>query len=165
MLRTGAAAVASLLGLWIIFAGAAGRAADAPATQTAAQGQKRTTESGLTIIEIDSPKGPLIAQKGDLVWVNYTGRLQSNGQKFDSSYDRKDDFGNPRPLSFIVGKAQVIAGWEEGIVGMKVGDKRQLIIPSNLAYRDRDNGPIPANSTLIFDVDLVGIYRPPQDQK
>jgi peptidylprolyl isomerase len=132
--------------------------AQAPATQPA--GEKRTTESGLTIITVDSPKEALTAQKADQVWVNYTGRLQSNGKKFDSSFDRKDEFGNPTPISFILGHGRVIPGWEEGIVGMKVGEKRQLIIPPNLAYGAQDNGPIPANSTLVFDVELVGIYRP-----
>jgi FKBP-type peptidyl-prolyl cis-trans isomerase len=139
-------------------------AADAPATQPAA-GEKRTTPSGLTIIEIASPKEAVTAQSGDLVWVNYTGKLQSNGKKFDSSLDRRDENGMPQPISFILGAGRVIKGWDEGVAGMKVGDKRQLIIPPSLAYGSNDNGPIPANSTLVFDVELVGVYRPEQAQQ
>ena len=135
-------------------------AADAPATQ--ASGPKRTTASGLTIIETKKLSDALVAQNDDVVWVNYTGRFQSDGKKFDSSYDRKDqETGRPTPLSFVLGKGRVIKGWHEGIVGMKVGEKRQLIVPPALAYGERgsEGGEIPANSTLVFDVELVGIYR------
>jgi FKBP-type peptidyl-prolyl cis-trans isomerase FkpA len=135
-------------------------AADAPATQ--ASGEKRTTASGLTIIETKKIKDALSAQNDDVVWVNYTGRFQSDGKKFDSSYDRKDqETGRPTPLSFVLGKGRVIKGWHEGIVGMKVGEKRQLIVPPALAYGERgsEGGEIPPNSTLVFDVELVGIYR------
>jgi len=138
-------------------------ATDAPATQPAG-GEKRTTPSGLMIVEVVSPKEPVTAQAGDLVWVNYTGKLQSNGRKFDSSLDRRDENGMPQPIAFILGAGRVIKGWDEGIAGMKVGDKRQLIIPPGLAYGTSDNGPIPANSTLVFDVELVGVYRPEQAQ-
>jgi peptidylprolyl isomerase len=139
-------------------------AADAPATQPA-QGEKRTTPSGMTIIDVGSPKEPVTAQAGDLVWVNYTGKLQSNGRKFDSSFDRRDENGMPQPIAFVLGAGRVIKGWDEGIAGMKVGDKRQLIIPPGLAYGTNDNGPIPANSTLVFDVELVGLYRPETAQQ
>ena len=134
--------------------------ADAPATQAA--GQKRTTPSGLAIIEVRSDKEALKAQKGDMVWVHYTGRLQANGKQFDSSFDRKDPQTNlPTPINFVLGEGHVIKGWDEGIAGMKVGDKRQLIIPPELAYAERGSpgGEIPPNSTLVFDVELVGIYR------
>src|SRR3954463_15863384 len=92
---------------------AVARAADAQTTKPA-QGEKRTTSSGLTIVEVGSE--PLTAQKGDLVWVNYTGRLQSNGQKFDSSYDRADrESGvSPDPIKFVLGTGRVIPGWDEG---------------------------------------------------
>jgi FKBP-type peptidyl-prolyl cis-trans isomerase len=125
-----------------------------PQTQPANQ---RTTESGLTIIDVSQQTQPLSAQAGDMVGVHYTGKLQSSGEKFDSSFD------HPRqePIWFKLGDHQVIKGWDEGIVGMKVGDKRQLIIPPSLAYGadGTPGGPIPPNATLIFDVELVGIYR------
>src|SRR5215217_7557898 len=89
-----------------------------PATQPAAgdASKERTTPSGLKIIEVKTITEPLAAQKGDTVWVHYTGRLQSNGQKFDSSLERND------PISFKLGAGRVIRGWDEGIVGMKVGE-------------------------------------------
>jgi len=123
--------------------------ADAPATT--ASGSKHVTPSGLTIIDVQPGHGDRQAKPGDTVLVHYTGRLQSNGQKFDSSLDRNE------PIDFVLGRRQVIAGWEEGIAGMKVGEKRQLIIPPSLGYGAQDNPPIPGNSTLVFDVELVGI--------
>jgi FKBP-type peptidyl-prolyl cis-trans isomerase len=91
-----------------------------------------------------------VAATGDTVTVHYVGTL-ANGQKFDSSYDRG------QPFTFRIGAHQVIAGWEQGIPGMRVGGKRRLTIPPSLGYGGQANGPIPANSTLIFEVDLVGI--------
>lgn len=90
-------------------------------------------------------------EKYDIVTVNYTGWLK-NGTKFDSSL-------NPgrTPFRFTVGAGQVITGWDEGIPGMKIGGKRKLTIPPNMGYGNRDMGAIPANSTLIFEVDLLGI--------
>ena len=123
---------------------------------------ERTTSSGLKIIEIQPTKEPVVAQAGDMVWVHYTGKLQSNGQKFDSSFDRRNRQGNFEPIAFTLGKGNVIKGWDEGIAGMKVGDKRQLIIPPDLGYGEQGTpgGPIPGNATLVFDVQLVGVYRP-----
>ncbi len=116
---------------------------------------KRTTASGLQIIEVKTLKEPLKAQAGDKVWVHYTGKLQS-GKVFDSSRNRNE------PIAFNLGAGEVIKGWDEGLQGMQVGEKRQLIIPPNLAYGDKDQGDglIPANSTLVFDVELIGIERP-----
>jgi FKBP-type peptidyl-prolyl cis-trans isomerase FkpA len=90
------------------------------------------------------------AAAGDLVTVNYVGTL-TNGTKFDSSYDRG------QPYSFQVGAGQVIAGWDQGVPGMKVGGKRRLTIPPSLGYGGQANGPIPANSTLVFEIELVSI--------
>jgi len=94
------------------------------------------------------------AKAGDTVVVNYEGRLV-DGTKFDSSYDRG------KPFSFNLGAGQVIKGWDEGIVGMKVEGKRKLIIPPQLAYGEAGagNGLIPPNSTLIFEVELVSIDK------
>ncbi len=124
-----------------------------PATGPAGE-SRRTTPSGLTIVDVASGSGT--AQKGDIVLVHYTGRLQSNGKKFDSSLDHPDR----QPMQLKLGAGSVIKGWEEGIVGMKVGDKRQLIIPPSLGYGDKAQGDdIPANSTLVFDIELVGLVH------
>ena len=89
--------------------------------------------------------------KDKMVEVHYTGTL-ANGSKFDSSHDRH------RPFSFKLGAGQVIKGWDQGLVGMRVGGRRRLIIPSELAYGAAGSPPtIPANSALVFDVDLEKI--------
>ena len=89
------------------------------------------------------------AVKHSIVTVNYTGWLE-DGSKFDSSL-------NPgrEPFRFTVGAGQVIQGWDQGIPGMKIGGKRKLTIPPSMGYGNRDNGAIPANSVLIFEVDLL----------
>jgi len=87
---------------------------------------------------------------GDYVTIHYAGTLEK-GQKFDSSYDRGE------PFKTRIGVGEVIEGWDMGVVGMKVGGKRKLVIPPQLAYGDREIGIIPANSTLIFEVELLGI--------
>jgi len=96
------------------------------------------------------------AKKGYLVSVQYTGWLYKNGQKgakFDSSLDRG------KPITFTLGQKKVIAGWDEGISGMKQGGKRTLIIPPQLAYgASGSGGVIPPNATLIFDVELVNVW-------
>jgi FKBP-type peptidyl-prolyl cis-trans isomerase FkpA len=89
------------------------------------------------------------AQAGDLVTVNYTGKLD-NGTVFDTSVGRA-------PFQFTLGAGQVIPGWDQGVAGMKVGGKRVLIIPPSLAYGSQAVGPIPANSTLTFEVELLGV--------
>ncbi len=106
-------------------------------------------ESGLQVIdEIIGTGAEAIA--GNFVSVHYTGVLE-NGKKFDSSYDRN------QPFSFVLGAGQVIKGWDEGVVGMKVGGRRKLTIPPALAYGNQDYGSIPASSTLIFWVELLSI--------
>ncbi len=109
-----------------------------------------TTPSGLQYIELKEGDGAT-PQKGQTVVVHYTGRLE-NGTKFDSSRDRN------RPFSFKLGVGQVIKGWDEGIASMKVGGRRQLIIPPELGYGASGAGRvIPPNATLIFDVELLKI--------
>lgn len=93
--------------------------------------------------------GPSV-EEGDTVSVNYIGSLQ-NGQQFDNSYLRGE------PFEFTVGEGKVIAGWEEGIIGMKAGGQRILVIPAEMAYGDRAIGPIPANSPLVFAIELMSI--------
>lgn len=90
------------------------------------------------------------AAVGDTVTVHYVGTL-TNGAKFDSSYDRN------QPFSFRIGAGQVIPGFEQGVTGMRVGGKRRITIPPSLGYGSQQVGSIPANSTLIFEVDLLSI--------
>jgi peptidylprolyl isomerase len=122
---------------------------DSNSEQTAGK-ETVTTPSGLkyidtTVGEGDSP------QTGKTVKVHYTGTLE-NGKKFDSSRDRN------QPFSFTIGVGQVIKGWDEGVATMKVGGRRQLIIPSNLGYgASGAGGVIPPNATLIFDVELLEV--------
>lgn len=87
---------------------------------------------------------------GDYITIHYLGTLES-GKKFDSSYDRGE------PFETRIGVGEVIEGWDMGVVGMKVGGKRKLTIPPQLAYGDREIGDIPANSTLIFEVELLDV--------
>jgi peptidylprolyl isomerase len=130
-------------------------AVQAAASVALAAGARHTTPSGLTIIQVKDGTGPA-AKTGDKVFVHYVGRLYSDGTQFDSSYDRGE------PISLTLGNGEVIKGWEEGIAGMKVGEKRELLIPPDLAYGDRAMGDkIPPNSTLLFDVELMNIQPPP----
>lgn len=96
--------------------------------------------------------GPAV-KDGDTVYVNYVGKLYKGGKVFDASW--KDTPG--QTFSFTVGKGEVITGWDQGLVGMKVGGRRELIIPPSLAYQNKKQGTIPPNSTLVFVVDLVKI--------
>ena len=121
-----------------------------PNTPTPVQGAGITTPTGLQYWDIKQGTGATAAA-GQQVEVQYTGWL-TDGHKFDSSR------GTGRNFPFMLGEGQVIKGWDEGVAGMKVGGKRQLRIPPALAYGDRGfPGAIPANSTLIFDVELMGV--------
>ena len=110
--------------------------------------------AGLQIKTLQEGSGA-VAEPGDTVSVHYTGWLM-DGKKFDSSRDRG------QPIQFELGSGRVIPGWEQGVAGMRVGEKRELIIPPELAYGNRDvgNGLIPANSTLKFEVELVDVAKP-----
>ena len=107
-----------------------------------------TTASGLKYTDVVVGKGASPVA-GKQVKVHYTGTLE-NGKKFDSSVDRKE------PFAFVIGVGQVIQGWDEGVMTMKVGGKRKLIIPSKLGYGTSGaGGVIPPNATLLFDVELL----------
>ena len=91
------------------------------------------------------------AKAGQTVTVNYVGVLFKGGKEFDASWKRKE------PFTFTLGNGSVIKGWDQGVVGMKVGGRRQLVIPSNLAYGPKGSGSsIPPNATLVFVIDLLG---------
>lgn len=120
-------------------------------TKVAGEGVK--TESGLQYWDIKVGAGDVIAKEGDHVKVHYTGWF-TDGKKFDSSVDAH------QPYDFTLGKGDVIKGWDEGVTGMKVGGKRQLRIPPQLAYGDAGyKNIVPPNATLIFDVQLLGISQ------
>ncbi len=118
-------------------------------TQTAAAPTAGVEATGLKIEDLKDGTGAAV-KSGDTVIINYLGTL-TDGTKFDSSYDRKE------PFVTQIGVGQVIKGWDLGVVGMKVGGKRKLTIPPSLGYGDQAAGTIPPNSTLIFEVELVGI--------
>ena len=112
--------------------------------------QTVTTPSGLQYVDEIVGTGPS-PQKGQQVTVHYTGYLQ-DGTKFDSSRDRN------QPLPFTIGIGQVIKGWDEGIMSMKVGGKRKLTIPPDLGYGQRGAPPaIPPGATLVFEVELLSV--------
>ena len=122
----------------------------------AGQAKMTTTKTGLKYTDQKVGTGD-VAMKGNSVQVHYTGWLyvdSKRGAKFDSSVDRN------MPFQFKLGGREVIAGWDEGVEGMKVGGKRELIIPPDLAYGPREvGGLIPANSTLDFEVELLKVSK------
>ena len=125
-------------------------------TIAAGQDKMTTTKSGLKYIDQMVGSGD-VAMKGNTVSVHYTGWFYTEGKrsaKFDSSLDRK------MPFEFKLGARQVIPGWDEGVEGMKVGGKRELIIPPDLGYGPRGMpGIIPPNSTLNFEIELLKVGK------
>jgi len=124
-----------------------------PATTApdAAAGKEVTLAGGLKYTDLKVGDGD-IAEAGMTATVHYTGWL-TDGTKFDSSVDR----GQPFP--FRIGAGNVIKGWDQGVVGMRIGGKRHLVIPPDMGYGPNGMGPIPPNSTLVFDVELLGLAR------
>ncbi len=117
-------------------------------------GDTITTKSGLKYIDMKVGTGAMPV-KGQTITVNYTGTL-TNGKTFDSNVD--PNFHHVEPFSTAIGVGRVIPAWDEGMLSMKVGGKRRLICPPNLAYGERGMPPtIPGNSTLIFDVELLKV--------
>jgi len=119
-------------------------------------GEQEARESGLKVEYISKPDNcDKVARNGDMLKMHYTGTLE-DGKKFDSSYDRSE------PFQFQIGVGQVIKGWEEGVLGMCVGEKRRLIVPPALGYGDQGAGDIiPGGATLFFDVELISTEEGP----
>lgn len=151
-----------VLGVGLLFLGCGGeKAAESPGEGTSGEvapahaptldlAALTETPSGLRYQDLETGEGPE-AVAGQSVSVHYTGWLL-DGEKFDSSLDRGE------PFSFPLGRGQVIPGWDEGVAGMKVGGKRRLVIPPALGYGEGGYPPvIPPNSTLVFDVELLGV--------
>ena len=145
--------------LAIIFVGSTLRNNDGGSTASTASNEQASVSQAFTNMQTSSTglqwKDVVVGtdaevKNGSTVSVHYTGTLV-NGAKFDSSYDRGE------PFTVIVGAGQVIPGWEEGLLGMKVGGKRELVIPPSLAYGSRDLGVIPPNSTLQFVVEVISV--------
>ena len=145
----------------LILAACAALAGTPAAAQQAATGEGNSkldaTRNELQKIDVKQGSGT-VATAGKPVVVHYTGWLydtskpDSHGAKFDSSRDRSEPFG------FTLGAGRVIKGWDEGVAGMKVGGKRTLVIPPQMAYGERGaGGVIPPNATLIFDVELLDV--------
>merc|ERR1712200_166305 len=121
-------------------------------TLAAVSAEVKETESGLKVEYISKPDTcDKVARNGDMLSMHYVGTLES-GAKFDSSYDRSE------PFKSQIGVGQVIKGWEEGVLGMCVGEKRKLIVPPALGYGDQGAGDIiPGGATLYFEVELIDI--------
>jgi len=139
-----------MLLMWAWLGGAV--AATWPVAEEASEARWETREGGLQVQDLAVGEGVEVVAGSD-VEVHYTGRL-ADGTVFDSSVDRGQTF------AFSVGAGQVIAGWDQGLVGMKVGGKRRLEIPPELGYGDRAAGSIPPGSTLYFEIELFAVAAP-----
>lgn len=137
-----------LFSVGLLLAATVGCAAASSRTTTSS-GKLIAMADGLQYEDLKVGTGPQ-PTKGGTVRVHYVGTLL-NGTKFDSSRDRNE------PFTFAIGEGQVIRGWDEGVGTMRVGGLRKLVIPPALAYGSRAVGPIPANSTLVFEVELLAI--------
>lgn len=125
--------------------------AAAPAFGTAEKTTMDIPTTGVKTEDITVGTGAVV-KPGDNITVNYVGRL-TDGKVFDSSYDRG------QPFAFTIGAGMVIRGWDEGLIGMKEGGKRRLVIAPDYAYGNQNVGPIPANSPLVFEVELLNVTR------
>jgi peptidylprolyl isomerase len=106
----------------------------------------------LVVNDIEEGTGP-VAKKGDEVTVHYVGVDYKTGKQFDASWDREETF------TFIVGGRLVIKGWDQGVEGMKVGGRRELVVPPEFGYGSQQVGTIKPNSTLVFVIDLLAVNK------
>jgi FKBP-type peptidyl-prolyl cis-trans isomerase FkpA len=127
----------------------------APEPAPAAEPDMQLTDSGLGIVDLKIGEGPE-ARAGMQVTVHYVGKL-ADGRMFDSSRERG------RPFRFELGGGMVIPGWDEGVVGMRVGGLRRLIIPPQLGYGERGQPPIPPNAILEFEIELLAVEAAPDE--
>jgi peptidylprolyl isomerase len=138
--------------------GLAAALASAGCSGTSLTGSAEVTAPTPSVNVTDTKEGTGVSPRaGQICVVHYTGWLYVNGvkgAKFDSSHDRK------QPFSFKMGEHQVIEGWERGVANMRVGGKRTLIIPPELAYGSKGQGNIPANSTLLFEIEMLDVKAP-----
>lgn len=132
---------------------------DTLATTTQSTSTTTMPNDNTTVTELQSTDETVgtgaTAETGDTVTVNYVGSF-TNGTVFDASASHPE---TAKGFSFTLGAGNVIKGWDEGVVGMKVGGKRELIIPASLGYGPNDYGPIPGNSTLVFQVELLDVQK------
>lgn len=133
---------------FIIYAAVSGNQTRQAATSSSSS-QSMQSFTELKIEDTVVGTGPVV-ESGDTVTIHYRGTL-TDGTQFDSSYDRG------QPFTTQIGVGRVIQGWDQGIVGMKVGGKRKLSIPADLGYGPRAVGSIPANSSLVFETELISI--------
>ena len=110
------------------------------------------TVKSLQVTQLDAGTGAAL-KSGDCVQVKYFGTLAKDGTVFDENFDK------PTGLQFPVGQGQVIPGWDQGLIGLKVGETARLVIPSALAYGSQGNSTIPANSDLVFVVKVLGVTK------
>lgn len=149
-LQVGVAVAAALavVGVFFIY----GNPLDTTSTMTDSMGDTNIPQAQGDLVTQDTVVGTgAEAAAGDTITVNYTGKFQ-NGTVFDTSVGKQ-------PFTFTLGAGQVIRGWDMGVAGMKVGGKRVLVVSPALGYGPNDYGPIPGNSTLVFEVELLKVQK------
>lgn len=143
--------LSAVLGLYFLFANPASKS-NLPSDGSATNSQNNNPMAKGLKVEIYKEGTGLAAKTGDVVTVNYVGML-ANGTKFDSTIDRNS------PFTFPIGQERVIKGFDMGVLGMKVGERRKITIPAELGYGSTKLALIPANSTLVYDIEMLKISR------